>query len=86
MKAESDRPALDGFQTWDALDEISAELHKAGWSYGYVGLTGAHDGLWQADASEEGVRQIARAPTLMRCFQVLTLECLVPEEIDLSKP
>jgi len=64
-------------------ETITAELHKAGWSYGYVALSGAQDGLWQADANKDGVRQIARAATLMQCFQLLALECLVPEEIDL---
>ena len=67
-------------------EKITAALHEAGWSYGDVSLAGALDGLRQVDASKDGIRHIARAPSLMQCFQMLALECLVPEEVELIRP
>ena len=71
----------EGYQTLVTMDadfshnpaEIPALLARHGPN---TFVTGSRF-IWQADARKEGRTHVARAETLLHCFQILALECLL---------
>ena len=63
-----------GVKAWEI---IANNLHKAGWSYGYVSaLDRQGRTIWIADAYRDGRRFIVRADELLTAF--LELEFVIP--------